>query len=417
MMFASRVSLAVSCSFFFALTGVGYGATEAEQHGYHAFTYSELTIIANIQEQGFTAYSESLHKAQQLQKRVNLLLESPSEENLKHARNAWIAAREPYSFTEVYRFIFPIIDQWEGSVNAWPVDEGLIDYVSSDVHQYGDDNPYASLNIIANPKPLINGQEIDAKVLSLDFLKNNLHEVGDIEANVATGYHAIEFLLWGQDLHGTGKGAGSRPWTDYSLRRCSNGNCDRRGQYLSSALQLLIDDLQIMVTAWDFEGDITKELLSTDPIEMIRHVVLGAATFIQAELVSERMRLPLTLGDPEGEHDCFSDQTHASILNNFLGVRMLLTSHYRDVVKNPYMMLEFFPSFSALQNSLGGTEKSLRLIYDSAEGIENSSQINQKFDQLIAKDNTGGNALVADAVQRLGVLSLRLIRAANAFHK
>ena len=38
-----------------------------------------------------------------------------------------------------------------------------------------------------------------------------LQEAGGIEANVATGYHAIEFLLWGQDLHGTGPGAGKRP--------------------------------------------------------------------------------------------------------------------------------------------------------------------------------------------------------------
>ena len=394
-----------------------FAATEAEQHGYHAFTFSELTIIANVQEQGFAAYSESLEKAVILQTEIESLLETPSQHTLNEARRAWIAAREPYSFTEVYRFIFPAIDEWEGSVNAWPVDEGLIDYVNSDAHQQGDDNPYASVNIIANKEPIINGQRIDASVLSAEFIKHQLHEAGDIETNVATGFHAIEFLLWGQDLNGTGEGAGERPWTDFSIEHCSHGNCDRRGEYLRSVTQLLVDDLRVMVAAWDFEGDITRVMLSADPIEFMRHIMMGVATFIQVELVSERMRLPLTLGDPEGEHDCFSDQTHASILNNFLGVRMLLTSHYRDVVKNPYMMLEFFPSFSALQNSLNGTEKSLRLIYDSAEGIDNSSQINQKFDQLIAKDNTAGNVLIADAIQRLGVLSLRLIRSANAFHQ
>ena len=34
----------------------------------------------------------------------------------------------------------------------------------------------------------------------IQFLENKLHEIGGNEANVATGYHAIEFLLWGQDL-------------------------------------------------------------------------------------------------------------------------------------------------------------------------------------------------------------------------
>ena len=75
----------------------------------------------------------------------------------------------------------------------------------------------------------------------------DLNEVGGSEANVASGYHAIEFLLWGQDLNGTNAGAGERPYTDYVVGEgCSNGNCARRAEYLQAASSLLIQDLAWM---------------------------------------------------------------------------------------------------------------------------------------------------------------------------
>ena len=43
------------------------------------------------------------------------------------------------------------------------------------------------------------------------------------ETNISTGWHAIEFLLWGQDLSATGPGA--RPATDYTTAP----NAERRG--------------------------------------------------------------------------------------------------------------------------------------------------------------------------------------------
>ena len=48
------------------------------------------------------------------------------------ARAAWIAARPSYQQSEVFRFGNAIVDDWEGRVNAWPLDEGLIDYTAAD---------------------------------------------------------------------------------------------------------------------------------------------------------------------------------------------------------------------------------------------------------------------------------------------
>lgn len=48
-------------------------------------------------------------------------------------------------------------------------------------------------------------------MISPQLLAEELHMLDGVQANVATGYHAIEFLLWGQDLNGTNPGAGNRP--------------------------------------------------------------------------------------------------------------------------------------------------------------------------------------------------------------
>ena len=139
-------------------------------------------------------------------------------------------------------------------MNAWPLDEGLIDYVDAG---YGSDNPenaFYTANVIANPKIMAGGREIDATEITPALLSEELQEAGEIEANVATGYHAVEFLLWGQDLNGTDKGAGNRPATDFDTANCTGGNCERRAAYLKAATELLLSDLKEMADAWKDGG-------------------------------------------------------------------------------------------------------------------------------------------------------------------
>ena len=98
--------------------------------------------------------------------------------------------------------------------------------------RYGDDapdNPYASANVIAHPLLRIGGRTVDTRVLDRAALER-LHELDGVEANVARGYHAIEFLLWGQDLNGIG--AGARPASDFDTTHCGGGHCARRAGFL-----------------------------------------------------------------------------------------------------------------------------------------------------------------------------------------
>ena len=152
-------------------------------------------------------YEDSLVAAKALEAAVDRLLEQPSRETLDAARAAWRAARVPYMQTEAYRFGNAVVDDWEGRINAWPLDEGMIDYVAGSYGTESDFNELYAANVIARTRLLLGGSEVDATKITRSLLIDILHEAGGVEANVATGYHAVEFLLWGQDLNGTQAGA------------------------------------------------------------------------------------------------------------------------------------------------------------------------------------------------------------------
>ena len=166
-------------------------------------------VITTYADIALAKYEDALTTAKALDAAVDALIAKPSAETLDAATDAWKAARIPYQQTEVYRFGNAIVDDWEGRVNAWPLDEGLIDYVDAGYGTESDENTLYTANVIANPEIEIDGKKVDASKITPEFLSGTLQEAGDIEANVATGYHAIEFLLWGQDLNGTGPGAGN----------------------------------------------------------------------------------------------------------------------------------------------------------------------------------------------------------------
>ena len=206
-------------------------------------------------------YGDAHAAAVDLASAVDALIAAPSEPNLAAARKAWVDSRPWYQQTEGYRFGNAIVDDWEGKVNSWPLDEGLVDYVDAGAYgETSDENPLYTANIIANTSVRIGNDVVDASKIDAALLQR-LQSAGDVEANVATGYHAIEFLLWGQDLNGTGPGAGARPHTDFDPNGCTGGNCERRAAYLKAATDLLVSDLAEMAEGWKAEGKARKELL------------------------------------------------------------------------------------------------------------------------------------------------------------
>lgn len=359
-------------------------------------------VVKTYADIALAKYEDSLTTAQALEAAVDALIAKPSEETLKAARDAWKASRIPYQQTEVYRFGNAIVDDWEGRVNAWPLDEGLIDYVDGSYGTESDENSLYTANVIANKKIEIDGKEIDASKLTPEFLSGTLQEAGDIEANVATGYHAIEFLLWGQDLNGTGPGAGNRPYTDYDTANCTGGNCDRRAEYLKSASTLLVSDLQEMVGNWKEGGEARKVLEGEDAKAGLATILTGMGSLSYGELAGERMKLGLLLHDPEEEHDCFSDNTYISHLYDAVGIRDAYRGSYKrldgSVVEGPSLANLVKEADPALDTELSGK---LDATVSKMEAIEARAVGGEAYDQQIAEGNTEGNATVQAAIDGL----------------
>lgn len=358
-----------------------------------------LTTYADIAHAG---YEDSLIKAQDLQAAVEALLADPSAEALQTARAAWLAARVPYQQTEVFRFGNAIVDDWEGKVNAWPLDEGLIDYVDASYGGPTDENEYAALNVVANPTFNLSGEEIDATDITPELLADTLHEADEVEANVATGYHAIEFLLWGQDLNGTNHGAGNRAWTDFaSGDDCTNGNCDRRGAYLKAATDLLVSDLEWMTAQWS-EGGEGRATVLADADAGINAILTGMGSLSYGEQAGERMKLGVMLNDPEEEHDCFSDNTHNSHYYDGLGIRNVYLGEYVRV-DGSVVSGESLSSLVAATDPEVDTNLRAALDHTMTElgQIKLAAEAGFSYDQMLERGNADGEALVMSAVDAL----------------
>ncbi|WP_226477395.1 imelysin family protein [Pseudomonas sp. MWU16-30323] len=360
-------------------------------------------VVAHYADMVFAVYSDAESTAKTLQTAIDTFLANPNDDTLKAARTAWIAARVPYLQSEVFRFGNTIIDDWEGQVNAWPLDEGLIDYVDK-TYEHALGNPGATANIIANNEIQVGEDKVDVKDITPEKLAS-LNELGGSEANVATGYHAIEFLLWGQDLNGTGPGAGNRPASDYMTGEgATGGHNERRRTYLRAVTQLLVSDLEEMVGNWkpNVEDNYRATLEAEAPTDGLRKMLFGMGSLSLGELAGERMKVSLEANSPEDEQDCFSDNTHNSHFYDAKGIRNVYLGEYTrtDGTKMTGPSLSSLvakadPTADAtLKADLASTEAKIQVMVDHANNGEH-------YDQLIAAGNDKGNQIVRDAIAAL----------------
>ncbi len=273
-----------------------------------------MAVVANYADIVYASYGDALSGVTTLQSAVTQFTQNPTAGGLEACKEAWKAARIPYGQTEAYRFYDGPIEEVEGFINAWPLDESFVDYTIDD----------STSGIINNPVlyPTIDKATLQAA-----------NEAGS-ETNVATGYHAIEFLLWGQDLSASGPGA--RPFTDYVVGQ--GRNAARRAQYLNEVVQLLADDLASVYDAWRPGAPYrTKFTSAAETDASITKIIQGLGSLSKGELAGERMAVALTNEDQEDEHSCFSDNTHIDIQMNFTGIENVYKGQYTrtngDVVR------------------------------------------------------------------------------------
>ncbi|UFN68569.1 peptidase [Vibrio alginolyticus] len=373
-------------------------------------------VVEHYADVAHAVFADSVTTAKTLDVKIDEFLKSPSADKLEEVKQAWLDSRFPYQQSEVFRFGNAIVDDWEGQLNAWPLDEGLIDYVATD-YQYELGNEGAAANIIANTSLQIGASKLDVSKITPELLAD-LNEVGGSEANVASGYHAIEFLLWGQDLNGTNAGAGQRAYTDFVVgSECTNGHCDRRGEYLKAAADLLVQDLEWMEKQWSAEvkGNYRETLLNDSADNGLRKMLFGMGSLSLGELAGERMKVALEANSTEDEHDCFSDNTHNSHYYNEQGIYNVYTGLYKredgtllsgpsiaDLVaqKDKQAAKEIQKQFDVTRNQVGKL-------------VTSAEKNNQHFDQLIAAGNAQGNTLVNDTIMSLVAQTGSIERAAG----
>ncbi|SDT37112.1 putative iron-regulated protein [Maribacter dokdonensis] len=275
------------------------------------------SVIENYADLVLANYQAALVDAEAMNVAIQTFVATPTEENFEAAKEAWLTSRESYGPSEAFRFANGPIDtgdteEIEGYLNSWPLDEAYIDYVEGDV----------DAGIINNLA--------DFPTLTKEILTGENGNGG--EENVAIGYHAIEFLLWGQDLTAPSENlAGQRAYTDF-VDGGTAANQDRRREYLAIVADLLTDHLQIIIDEWS--GDYRSTFLALDEDEALDNIISSIAELSRSELAIERMAVALQNQDQEDEHSCFSDNTHRDIRLNLAGIVNVYTGAYGSVGGN-----------------------------------------------------------------------------------
>jgi putative iron-regulated protein len=339
-------------------------------------TIAKEAVITNYADIVYQSYNDSYNSAINLKNVLNDFVLNPSAEGFEASKTAWLAAREIYGQTEAYRGANGPIDTpdqpWsidnEGQMNAWPMEEALVDYViegSEGSGEYGFD-------IISDTSLPINEETI----INFNAFESN-------EASVTTGWHAIEFLLWGQDYTLPSENlAGQREFTDYTTA----DNADRRGDYLNVAANLLTKDLLDLVNTWNVGGTYRTVFDNLDEDTAISQFIFGAFFIAGDELSGERMYVAVDsdggiggLGQ-EDEHSCFSDNTNRDVFANAKGVYNVIFGEYGSINGDSFYDLVVEADAVQAQKLLDAGNEAI----EKATVVGNNSQ---PFDLLITQES------------------------------
>lgn len=359
-------------------------------------------VVAAYAELVLAVYEDTLTTARELDAAIDALVAQPSAQALEGAREKWRKARVSYSQSEAFRFYAGPIDGPggpESQLNGWPMDENHIDAVRKDAYIAA-----PGLNIVGDAQAF---PEITPELIAAQ------NESGG-EKNVASGYHAIEFLLWGQDLNDPPTSAGNRPFTDFVASDSGKTSVEaRRAAYLKAASTLLLRDLESVVVQWREpaagQQNYRSKLVSGDVYTGLKRMITGMVALAEVEMAGERMNVPLLSGDQEEEQSCFSDTTAADLRNNAAGIENVYLGRYQrlngQTVSGPTLA-----DLVKQADPRVATEMTERL----ARTREALMTIRDPFDREIQPDNTAGQARVQAGIDALRAEAQSLTRVAQS---
>ena len=396
--FTRRVATGVGLALVLG-TGL-FSACKDKTDNVPAVSTAELrkAAVAQYAEVVYASYQDSRDAAMLLRAKLAAFVAAPTAAGLDEARTAYIAARTPYEQTEAFRFYGGPIDGTdgpEGLMNGWPMDENYVDYVVSD--------PTAGIINDAATYPSLTKTAL-----------RDLNEGGGNETNISTGYHAIEFLLWGQDLSTTGPGA--RPYTDYVVGAGSTAaNQARRRQYLLAVADLLIDDLNQVLAQWEpGQSNYRKTFTAMPADSALIRIFNGLGQFTKGELYGERMLVAYNTRDQEDEHSCFSDQTHNDFI---LGQRSIDNVYFGRYTRTSGQTIDGTGLDEVVKDKSATADANLQTALTASKAAV--AAIHPPFDQEIV--NSDGRVRVQAAIvaggssgTNAGSQAIRIVEAAKA---
>ncbi len=371
----------MSCRYALCFTvtlSLGCG-TSTEEKGTSSLPDKAASAQSDYADLVLAVYEDTVADAKAMKTAIGTFLTDPTDSTLEAARDAWLTARESYLQSEVFRFYDGPIDMPdggpEGQVNAWPLDESYIDYVEGN----------ETAGLIADSSAAITSDALIAA-----------NEAGG-ETNIATGFHAIEFLLWGQDRSDTGPGA--RPASDF--QDGGRANADRRRQYLDVVTELLVLDLTAVRDAWSTgQANYRADFLAAEPGEAVRRILTGMTKLTGFETGGERLQTAYDSRDQEDEHSCFSDNTHRDMVQDIVGIRNVWVGDY---TRTNGTTLEGVGIDEVVRETDTALADAISAQIETCLTLANSLQ--PPFDLEIAADNTAGRDRVMKLITALRALA------------
>jgi len=340
-------------------------------------------VVANYAEIVQLNYQQTLAAAEAMKAAIDRFVSDPTPASHEAAKRAWLDARVPYGQTEAFRFYGGPIDDAngpEGALNSWPLDEAYVDYVDG----------AADAGIVNDPSIAITRENL------VDLNAGGMGDITGIgnsfdgDKAISVGYHAVEFLLWGQDRDPNGPG--SRPYTDFlTTQEATAPNGDRRGLYLQVAAALIVDDLQYLVDQWAPDGAYRSAFIALPVDEALTKMLTGAGILSKGELAAERMDVALETLDQEDEQSCFSDNTHTDLMMDALGIQNVWLGNYG------------WHDGPGIDELVGALDPEAAARTDAAirASIEAIAAIPSPFDRAISSSGSPGWNAVDTAVDRL----------------
>ena len=219
----------------------------------------------------------SINTAIALQQASENFLKNPNNTTLKALKSSWQISHQQYLRTIIYQSVSKNYRRSRFQIDAWPIEAGYLDYLKE----------YPNTGIVNDLTLVISEEAITEQ-----------HGFSS-EFDVCKGFHAIEFLIWGEgpDPNSVGNRSAKDflPMTSLTQQQQENqlqlkdlAN-NRRRELLRLLVNLLIKDLSELEANWQSSGSYSQQLVSLPPRAQIKFLVENLDRYLRREILEKSL--------------------------------------------------------------------------------------------------------------------------------